>query len=543
MGDNRERIRWDLRELPYVCLAASSTECITVMLQNLAEAEAQQELLMLDSRVLGTTDEYFLDRFRRRGIVHQDVLAQLAKLLTETRMCGGRIIRLGRILTNEILEFIEREPDLPPGPQLTVALHTLIDFAPLTAPSFAPLVTEADSQGYGRAMAATGFMDDLDRKARIFFRRFADILNLNRGFLAGLSAIDLNVATVEEPPLFELDTADDPFDLDDVNSMSPATKMVVKFLVKIAVATGHFTDEEKQFIAKVLSQTGESITQSQFEHLTAEAARESLETILRPMEHQAEPSKERLLLAGMLLSASDGHVEKIEKKVLAQALPVLGISRARYSEIAKDALSLIRSGRLASAQTALTPIREEETGVALPRPSSLTNQNDTPSPESTPNRRSIPATPPVLPPPPQEQNSREPQGATQELPEPVPEKTPAAQFRNRPASQESAKIRQPTAIVWRCPSCNMPQFRAYDVCPQCGVIVSKFQKLHLWGQAVPCEEQFLDVPDDSSDEVEEAPNDSSQPEPQINSVPVCPSCNAVVSQEAKFCTSCGQRIR
>jgi hypothetical protein len=28
--------------------------------------------------------------------------------------------------------------------------------------------------------------------------------------------------------------------------------------------------------------------------------------------------------------------------------------------------------------------------------------------------------------------------------------------------------------IFRCPSCGMPQFEKFDVCPQCGVIVSKF---------------------------------------------------------------------
>lgn len=28
--------------------------------------------------------------------------------------------------------------------------------------------------------------------------------------------------------------------------------------------------------------------------------------------------------------------------------------------------------------------------------------------------------------------------------------------------------------IFRCPSCGMPQFEKFDICPQCGVIVSKF---------------------------------------------------------------------
>ncbi len=30
--------------------------------------------------------------------------------------------------------------------------------------------------------------------------------------------------------------------------------------------------------------------------------------------------------------------------------------------------------------------------------------------------------------------------------------------------------------AWKCPSCNMPQLKPFDVCPQCGVILGKFKK-------------------------------------------------------------------
>ena len=35
---------------------------------------------------------------------------------------------------------------------------------------------------------------------------------------------------------------------------------------------------------------------------------------------------------------------------------------------------------------------------------------------------------------------------------------------------------EPTIKVFKCPACNMPQPKPFDECPQCGVIVSKYEK-------------------------------------------------------------------
>ncbi len=67
-----------------------------------------------------------------------------------------------------------------------------------------------------------------------------------------------------------------------------------------------------------------------------------METILKGITRESVLFSERLLLSGMLLAAVDGRVVTIEKKLLAQASQLLGISRERYSEIAKDAVHLIK---------------------------------------------------------------------------------------------------------------------------------------------------------------------------------------------------------
>jgi tellurite resistance protein len=505
----------------------------------MSEAEALEELLLLDSRVLGTSNEYYLDRLRRLNIVHSDLLGQFAGLLSETRVCAGRVIQLARILTNEIINIIESEPDLPSGPQLNVSLHVLIEFVPFLAPLLATIVSEATNQGYGDAVAATGFMEDLKRKGSIFFRRFADILNLNREFLVGQTSVNLDSVSFEQSSMFELDTADNPFDLDDLSSISPATQTVVKFLVKIALSKGKLSDEDKQFIGQVLSQIGESMTQPQFEQLAADATREPLTAILKPVENQTELFKERLLLAGMLVTATDGHVEKIEKKMLAQSLPALNVSRERYSEIAKDALTLIRAGRL-NTQGVVTAGAPTGAAISSSAPRSLTTGeasaiSDPVAPQ--PPDPGPPASPPV-----QKEIVPPPNITSYPTQAPIPDRSPITAPQADPEAQ-GAPDKQTTAVVWRCPACHMPQFKAYDECPQCGVIVSKFYRQHPQEVLAPFETEYIDVPpDDPIDQKAIPPSTPSLSEPRAPEAAVCQACGEALIPGAKFCTSCGCRV-
>jgi len=69
-----------------------------------------------------------------------------------------------------------------------------------------------------------------------------------------------------------------------------------------------------------------------------------------------------------------------------------------------------------------------------------------------------------------------------------------AEFEMRTQSPE-----EPAQLVWKCPSCRMPQTKVHEVCPQCGVIVSKFTKQE------PEQDQRNNPPD-------VAPEISSQPQ-------------------------------
>jgi hypothetical protein len=311
---------------------------------------AHLELILMDSRVAASPKEYFLDRFRRRDLLEADLLSGIDLFLQETRVCGGKVIYLGKIVVEEWLQFIERTPELAAGLQLQVAIRFLAESTPFLAPVLTPLRAAVDAQAYGEAFRGTGFITHLSRDAEIYFKKLANILNLTSGFLRDGSG-EAFTENFETPDLFALDNSEDPFDLDDLSKLSPITRAAAKFLIVLALAEGGFCDAEQFFLRRMLGEVGESLSPSQFQRLANEASQESPEEILRPVEHKSPVWKEKLLMSGMLMGAADGKVDLIEKKLLAQARLVLGISTTRYKQIAADAVSIIKSFRTVAVPT------------------------------------------------------------------------------------------------------------------------------------------------------------------------------------------------
>ena len=46
-------------------------------------------------------------------------------------------------------------------------------------------------------------------------------------------------------------------------------------------------------------------------------------------------------------------------------------------------------------------------------------------------------------------------------------------FRGGRKHEQEPESERKVAVVWRCPACGMPQDRAYEECPHCGVVVAK----------------------------------------------------------------------
>ncbi|MBI5569598.1 MAG: hypothetical protein HY914_06590 [Desulfomonile tiedjei] len=506
----------------------------------LSEAAAHQELILMDSRVAGSVAESFFDRFSRREMSQYEVLARFGELLAETRVGGGRVIHLGKIVTNEILEFMESDPDVPSGMQLEAAVRSLGELAPFLAPLLMPISAEVESQGFGRLVAETSFEGVLHRKALIYFKRFANLLNVTKNLLEGGDRTSLNVVSFDEPAPFELDTSEDPFDLEDLNTVSPTTRAAVKFLIKMAGSDSEFSDAEKQLLAQVVDRFGEPISPSQWEKLVAEASREPLESILKTLEHQPMNFKENLCLSAMLLAASDRHVDVIEKKILAQALPFLRISRERYSEIAKDAVSILKT-RGSSTADEPQPLGEPRANVppSADPVAPPTNAAVPESPQHIHGRQEVQKheTRSVA-----DRTTPQEQGISHRDSESSPRGPASAGAENTVASHDPLS---PTASregkIWRCPACHMPQFQEFEECPQCGIIVSKFRE-KLARQERPAEpDEFVEVQADPEESHPPHPGREEAAKSEVPAVPTCVECRLPIPPGAKYCPTCGAR--
>jgi hypothetical protein len=503
---------------------------MTIGDSRLSEAAAHQELILMDSRVAGVIEETFFDRFRRRDLAHFDVLEQFDRLMAETRVCGGKTVHLGKIISNEIIEFLESEPDVPSGLQLSTGLKVLPEIAPFLGPLLVSISSVVEGHGFGRAFAETNFSDKLERQARIFFSRFAHIMNMTKGLLSSQDNMSLDVVTFEEPSPFELDDFENPFDLDDADVLTETAAATVKYLVRLALAEGNFGDLERQLIFQVLESTGEAVSQSQFERLAQQASREPLEVILKPILHQPTLFTEKLLLSGMLLTGVDGQVVTIEKKLLLQSCHLLGISRERYSEIAKDAVHLIKARRAyLSGNPAKKQIEASKAGMPSNQRPASTPAHKTGQPNQTVHQAD-PET--------GEKEAHSPQPSPLKKREVTTDESPAIK---EPGSKETPRPRRNPEPVkkpqWRCPACHMPQFREFDECPQCGIIVAKFNAMISRSQPT---EEYIDVPtvDETGASAAESYN-----YPQAEPSPCCPSCDTKLRESAKFCHACGHRIQ
>lgn len=491
--------------------------------------EAHLELTLMSSRVAGLFEEAFFDRFRRRHLTDSDVLNAIGALIRETRVCGGTSVAFGKVIVSEILEFLERDPEFPSGLQLECSLKSLSRMVPFLAPKLAQISIVVESKSFGKLYQTTSFADDLQRRADIFFKPLADILNLTRDMLLGDDSCKL--PGFEEPTPFDLDLSENPFDLEDATEINPVHSGIVKFLMRLSLAEGDLHDAEQRFIYSAMDKLGETLSQSQIDRLISDASTESMEQILSTFKHQSGVFKEKLLMAGMLLSASDGQVKSLEKKLLVQAATWLGISRSRYSEIGADAIRLIKRGSpalgeslaeygshagnlLSSSLSRPVPARNEQIVQ-------ISDVQQIPVSETVPIPGSLPTTADSNP--------------VKRLP--VPERPT---LRDRPTITETAPTVKPTPPrMWWCPACNLPQFFQFDECPQCGIIVSKFRG-GASRQVNDLSDEMIEIPSAEPSNEE----DVSEPVPEScdSGRGRCMACNHPLLQTAKFCPMCGTRV-
>jgi tellurite resistance protein len=134
---------------------------------------------------------------------------------------------------------------------------------------------------------------------------------------------------------------------------SEDTRITVKFLIKVGLTQEGFNEREREFVRQVVGDASETMSDEEFNALVSETSNQSVDTILADVKTRSTAFRENLLLLAMVCSAVDGSVDLKEKHVLARCVTLLGLTREKYSEIAKKALSVIKSVARHSIQALL----------------------------------------------------------------------------------------------------------------------------------------------------------------------------------------------
>lgn len=295
-------------------------------------------------------DEFY--GFCRNKALPQDLVAGLAGLFDFTHVCGFRLIGVGKIIARQIITFCNENPDEQGMDAVGAVIWAIDDGVPFVQDRLQSVKPVLDSQGRKKA-AYESNRPKLLKRAKEHVRPFVTVMRDNERFFPTLPDLDVGekdpAAFIDERGSYALGTledgSDNPFDLDEARYIGESTRAVVKFLIKTACADSSFDPAEKRFLVKAVEKLGEKLDADQYRELAKEAIDESVEDILSGLEDQTTSFKEHLLFLGMLAAAADGSVDATEKRVLAESLGYLGITKQRYAAISRDALAVLKSGR------------------------------------------------------------------------------------------------------------------------------------------------------------------------------------------------------
>lgn len=313
-----------------------------IVADQMSAARGHIELVLLSSR----TDELDKDaqflRLTNRGMP-RELVSGLDDLWDLTRACGGHVIRVGRIVVAKVLEFVDMYPETNVGMSISAAVRAFSEMVPILGPTLAPITVIVAGHRFGGCFDGTDYEEKLHRSAQGFIKLTAQVFNVNSHFFQVLDDMDPDFESFEQYTMNDLSEEENPFDLEDISGLSEENELAAKYLIKIALTEGAFDASEQLFVMKTVESLGETLSPEQLDKLTDETSRQSLETILAGSEKLPVEYKERLLLLGMLTAGADNRIDVKEKKLLAQSLPILKISKKRYSKIAREALVIIKS--------------------------------------------------------------------------------------------------------------------------------------------------------------------------------------------------------
>ena len=157
---------------------------------SLSEPEAKLKMAVLNSNAMEFDRIDAITWLTNSGLP-QEIITRLDELWEKTKIIGGQIIKIGKIIIVEIFKFIKENPHLAVGIAIGAAVGALTSMIPFFGPILAPLVTAISiviggiagyrlDQGQKPSDDVIGVTQELILIARKFFELFANIFNTLR---------------------------------------------------------------------------------------------------------------------------------------------------------------------------------------------------------------------------------------------------------------------------------------------------------------------------------------------------------------------------
>ncbi|MBU2515717.1 EcsC family protein [bacterium] len=126
--------------------------------------------------------------------------------------------------------------------------------------------------------------------------------------------------------------------------LSESTRIIVQFLVLIALSDDYFDKAEKSYILEtVRDDIGEDLSEDAFQKITDEVREKDLTKVLSNYSKYDQDFKESLILMGMVVSMVDGKVVPEESALIYQACQMFQISPEKFKELNKAAFEIYES--------------------------------------------------------------------------------------------------------------------------------------------------------------------------------------------------------
>ena len=157
---------------------------------SLSESEAKLKMAVLNSNAMEIDRIDAITHLTNSGLP-QEVITRIDELWEKTKIIGGQVIHIGKIILVEIMNFIKENSHLAVGVAIGAAVGALISMIPFFGPILAPLVAAVSivvggvsgyrlDQGQNQTGGVVGVTQDLISVAKIFFELFANIFNALR---------------------------------------------------------------------------------------------------------------------------------------------------------------------------------------------------------------------------------------------------------------------------------------------------------------------------------------------------------------------------